>query len=151
VLAVYVPRPGLSDADRKLLEQGLAKSAKATARKWKLLEGEDPVETIVRYARSPWHQLFYYESSKASGHLKIYLGYAAGVGKTYRMLEEARDLKGRGVDVVLAFLEPQERGDLVERAKEFETVPLLRVACRGSHTEEMTFRLCCNVIPRCAS
>jgi len=74
---------------------------------------------------------------KHRGHLKIYLGYAAGVGKTYRMLEEARDLKGRGVDVVLAFLEPQERGDLVERAKEFETVPLLRVACRGSHTEEI--------------
>src|SRR5882757_8068759 len=74
---------------------------------------------------------------KHRGHLKIYLGYAAGVGKTYRMLEEARDLKGRGADVVLAFLEPQGRSDLVERAKEFETVPLLRVACRGSYTEEI--------------
>jgi magnesium transporter len=74
---------------------------------------------------------------KRRGHLKIYLGYAAGVGKTYRMLEEARDLKGRGADVVLAFLEPQGRSDLVERAKEFETVPLLRVACRGSYTEEI--------------
>src|SRR4030088_3448241 len=75
--------------------------------------------------------------ARRRGHLKIYLGYAAGVGKTYRMLEDARELKTRGVDVLLAFLEPQGRSDLNERAKEFETLPLLRVACRGSYTEEI--------------
>jgi magnesium transporter len=74
---------------------------------------------------------------KRRGHLKIYLGYAAGVGKTYQMLEDARELKARGVDVVLAFLEPQGRNDLTERSKEFEMVPLLRVACRGSYIEEL--------------
>jgi magnesium transporter len=74
---------------------------------------------------------------KRRGHLKIYLGYAAGVGKTYRMLEDAHELKARGVDVVLAFLEPQGRTDLMERSKEFEMVPLLRVACRGSYIEEL--------------
>ena len=74
---------------------------------------------------------------KRRGHLKVYLGYAAGVGKTYRMLEDAGDSQARGVDVVLAFLEPQGRSDLIERAKAFETVPLLRVACRGSYTEEI--------------
>src|SRR5882672_3777640 len=74
---------------------------------------------------------------KRRGHLKIYLGYAAGVGKTYRMLEDAHELKARGVDVVLAFLEPQGRNDLTERSKEFETLPLLRVACRGSFIEEI--------------
>jgi len=74
---------------------------------------------------------------KRRGHLKIYLGYAAGVGKTYQMLEDARELKARGVDVVLAFLEPQGRGDLIEHSKEFEKVPPLRVACRGSYTEEI--------------
>ena len=74
---------------------------------------------------------------KRRGHLKIYLGYAAGVGKTYRMLEDARELKSRDIDVVLAFLEPQGRADLIERAREFETVPLQRVACRGSYTEEI--------------
>ena len=74
---------------------------------------------------------------KRRGRLKIYLGYAAGVGKTYQMLVDARELKARGVDVVLAFLEPQGRGDLMERSKEFEMVPLLRVACRGSHIEEL--------------
>jgi magnesium transporter len=74
---------------------------------------------------------------KSRGQLKIYLGYAAGVGKTYRMLDDAHELKARGVDVVLAFLEPQGRSDLTARAKDFEVVPPLRVACRGSHTEEI--------------
>jgi len=74
---------------------------------------------------------------KRRGHLKIYLGYAAGVGKTYQMLEDAHELKARGVEVVLAFLEPQGRNDLIERSKEFEMVPLLRVSCRGSYIEEI--------------
>ena len=74
---------------------------------------------------------------KRRGQLKIYLGYAAGVGKTYRMLEDARELKMRGVDVVLAYLEQQGRNDLSERSKEFEMVPLSRVACRGSYIEEL--------------
>jgi two-component system sensor histidine kinase KdpD len=51
VLAVYVRGPGLSDADQKLLEQGLAKAREDGAHV-EVLEGEDPVETIVRYARS---------------------------------------------------------------------------------------------------
>jgi len=51
VLAAYVRRPDLSDADRKLLEQGLAK-AREDGAQVAVLEGEDPVETIVRYARS---------------------------------------------------------------------------------------------------
>jgi magnesium transporter len=71
------------------------------------------------------------------GRLKIYLGYAAGVGKTYRMLEDAGELQGRGTDVVLGFLEGQGRSDVNERAKQFETIPLLRVACRGGYTEEI--------------
>jgi magnesium transporter len=74
---------------------------------------------------------------KRKGHLKIYLGYAAGVGKTYRMLEDACELKAGGADVVLAFLESQGRIDLTERAKQFETVPLLRVSSRGGHSEEI--------------
>src|SRR5262250_409845 len=71
------------------------------------------------------------------GRLRIYLGYAAGVGKTYQMLEDAHEMLGRGTDVVLGFLEAQGRSDLNEKAKQFETIPLLRVACRGSYTEEI--------------
>ena len=71
------------------------------------------------------------------GELKIYLGYADGVGKTYRMLQDAREMQMRGTDMVLAFLEQQGRSDVNERAKEFEEIPLLRVPCRGSYSEEM--------------
>jgi len=71
------------------------------------------------------------------GRLKIYLGYAAGVGKTYQMLEDAHEMLSRGMDVVLGYLEAQGRSDLDDKAKQFETIPLLRVACRGSHTEEI--------------
>ena len=46
------------------------------------------------------------------GKLKVYIGSAAGTGKTYRMLQEAHDLKRRGVDVVVGFVETaQARGD----------------------------------------
>ncbi len=45
------------------------------------------------------------------GRLKVYIGAAAGVGKTYQMLEEAHALQKRGVDVVLAFIEPHGRLD----------------------------------------
>ena len=43
------------------------------------------------------------------GRLKLYVGFAAGVGKTYRMLEEAHDLRRRGVDVVVGFVGPLRR------------------------------------------
>ena len=49
------------------------------------------------------------------GRLKLYVGFAAGVGKTYRMLQEAHDLRRRGVDVVIAFIEPHGRAETSAR------------------------------------
>ena len=69
--------------------------------------------------------------------LKIYFGYAAGVGKTYQMLEDARALRASGVDVVIGFLAPRGRPDIVSGAEGLETIPSARVACRGGMTEEM--------------
>lgn len=43
------------------------------------------------------------------GRLKIFFGYAAGVGKTYAMLEAARQVKSQGVDVVIGYIEPHAR------------------------------------------
>ena len=63
---------------------------------------------------------------KVGGHLKIYLGYAPGVGKTYQMLEDARELKVRGVDVVIGFVEAHGRSDVRERLEELQNVPLRR-------------------------
>ncbi len=71
------------------------------------------------------------------GHLKIYLGYAPGVGKTYQMLEDARELKARGTDVVIGLAEPHGRSDLRGLIDDLETVPLRRVAQRGGVTEEL--------------
>src|SRR5262245_4697795 len=45
------------------------------------------------------------------GKLKVYIGSAAGTGKTFRMLQEAHDLRRRGVDVVIGFVEPHKRAE----------------------------------------
>jgi len=58
------------------------------------------------------------------GHLKIYLGYAPGVGKTYQMLEEARDLKAHGADLVVGFVESHGRADVRDQLDGLDTVPL---------------------------
>jgi two-component system, OmpR family, sensor histidine kinase KdpD len=72
-----------------------------------------------------------------TGKLKIFLGYAAGVGKTYQMLEEAHSLKARGVDVVLGYFEPHGRKDTIAKSEGLETLPRKVVDYRGSLFEEM--------------
>ena len=47
-----------------------------------------------------------------AGHLKIFFGYAAGVGKTYAMLEAARRAKAAGVDVVAGYIEPHTQPEI---------------------------------------
>jgi two-component system sensor histidine kinase KdpD len=49
------------------------------------------------------------------GKLKVYIGSAAGTGKTYRMLQESHDLRRRGVDVVVGFVEPHGRATMAGR------------------------------------
>lgn len=71
------------------------------------------------------------------GRLKIYLGYAAGVGKTYRMLEEAQAARRQGVDVVIAYFEPHGRQETIAKTEGLETVPRRRLAYAGTHFEEM--------------
>src|SRR5512138_2072800 len=57
------------------------------------------------------------------GRLKLYIGFAAGVGKTYRMLEEAHALKARGVDVVVGFVETHGRAETAALIEGIEVVP----------------------------
>ena len=71
------------------------------------------------------------------GRLKIYIGFAAGVGKTYRMLEEAHALKKRGVDAVLGFVETHGRVETAALIDGLEYVPRRRVVYRGLEVEEM--------------
>jgi len=71
------------------------------------------------------------------GHLKIFLGYAAGVGKTYQMLMEAHELKARGVDVVVGYFEPHARKETIALIEGLEVIPRKVVEYRGSRFEEM--------------
>ena len=49
------------------------------------------------------------------GRLQVFLGYAAGVGKTYRMLEEAQQLQKQGKDIVIGYFEPHARKDTIAK------------------------------------
>lgn len=71
------------------------------------------------------------------GKLKIYLGYAAGVGKTYQMLDEAQTLRSRGVDVAIGYFEPHGRKDTIAKTEGLEVIPRKKVEYRGSVFEEM--------------
>jgi len=71
------------------------------------------------------------------GHLKVYLGYAAGVGKTYQMLLEGRRLKEEGIDVVAGLVETHGRIETERLLRGLEVIPRLRQDYRGIVVEEM--------------
>ena len=71
------------------------------------------------------------------GSLKVYLGGAAGVGKTYRMLEEAHRLRDGGHDVLLGFIETHGRAETARRIGDLESVPLRELPYRGVVLREM--------------
>src|SRR5262249_19241703 len=71
------------------------------------------------------------------GRLKLYIGFAAGVGKTYRMLEEAHALRKRGVDVVLGFVETHGRAETEALLEGLEAVPRRKIEYRGGTVEGM--------------
>lgn len=60
---------------------------------------------------------------RKKGSLKIYLGYAAGVGKTYSMLQEGQRIKSRGLDVVIGYVEPHDRPETWSQIKDLEQIP----------------------------
>ncbi len=71
------------------------------------------------------------------GRYKIFLGMSAGVGKTYRMLQEGRAEAEAGRDVVIGYLEPHGRDETIAQSQDLETVPRRRVAYRDTTLEEM--------------
>ena len=71
------------------------------------------------------------------GRYRILLGMAAGVGKTYRMLQEGRQAQTDGRDVVIGYLEPHDRPETSVLAEGLEVVPRLRAAHGGLELEEM--------------
>jgi len=73
----------------------------------------------------------------AEGKLKVILGYAAGVGKTFRMLEEGQALQTEGRDVVIGYFEPHGRQDTIAKTEGLETIPRKIVGYRERTFEEM--------------
>src|SRR5512137_808891 len=76
----------------------------------------DPEELLRR-----WHS----ETERsARGRLKIFLGYASGVGKSFRMLDEARRRRERGQDVVIGAVQPKVPPDIQKLVTTLEIIPL---------------------------
>lgn len=71
------------------------------------------------------------------GKLTIFLGYAAGVGKTYKMLEEAQHARRLGHDVAIGYFEPHGRADTIARTEGLDVVPRRLISYRGREFEEM--------------
>lgn len=69
--------------------------------------------------------------------LRIYIGAAAGVGKTYQMLEDAHQLRAQGIDVVIAVIEAHGRIETEEKIRDIEVVPERKIEYRGNFFEEM--------------
>ncbi len=74
---------------------------------------------------------------KKMGKLTIFLGYAAGVGKTYAMLEAARQDQKKGIDIVAGYIEPHERPDTKAMAEGLERLPPLWVEYKGIQLREL--------------
>jgi two-component system sensor histidine kinase KdpD len=74
---------------------------------------------------------------RTKGILKLFLGYAPGVGKTYSMLSEAIRRRGRGEDVVIGFVETHGRKGIADLAAQIEQVPRRKIEYKGTVFEEM--------------
>ncbi len=88
-----------------------------------------PEEILDRVMRS--------EKKQQRGRLKIFMGFAAGVGKTYEMLNEANRRKQRGQDVVIGYAETHNRQGTIEQIGDLEIVPRKNIVYRGATFEEM--------------
>lgn len=75
--------------------------------------------------------------SRGTGRLKVYLGMAAGVGKSVRMLDDAHTMRRAGVDVVVGLIEAHGRVETIARVGDLEVIPRRRVAYREVVIEEM--------------
>jgi len=72
-----------------------------------------------------------------AARMRVYIGAAAGVGKTYQMLEEAHELKRQGVDIVLGYIEPHGRIETETLVEGLEQVPRRKLEYQGTVFEEL--------------
>jgi two-component system sensor histidine kinase KdpD len=79
------------------------------------------------------HEIKYAKESP----LRIYLGAAPGVGKTYRMLQDGNALRAKGIDVVIGYVEPHDRRETLDQIKDLEVIPPKKIEYKGVTFQEM--------------
>jgi two-component system sensor histidine kinase KdpD len=91
---------------------------------------------VTEQRRSPESLLAKIVESEQA-RLRIYIGHAAGVGKTYRMLEDAHELRRQGIDIVLGLIEPHNRFETEALITDLERLPLKNLEYRGAIFQEL--------------
>lgn len=81
-------------------------------------------------------RIYTIKKEKHNGHLKIFFGYAAGVGKTYTMLKAAHEMKSQGTDVVVGYIEPHPRSETNALLEGLESIPPLVIQHNGMTLHE---------------
>lgn len=81
------------------------------------------------------------------GKLKVYIGMSAGVGKTYRMLQEARTLLKNGIDVKIGYIETHNREETQALITGLPVIPLRKLFYKGKELEEMDLQAIINLRP----
>ncbi len=94
----------------------------------------------MRTATAPWLDSGIGSAAVRRGRYKVFLGMAAGVGKTYAMLQEGQAEAVAGRDVVIGYLEPHGRSDTLVQAEGLEVIPRRQLRYRGTALEEMDLR-----------
>lgn len=77
------------------------------------------------------------EKKPEPARLKVYIGAAPGVGKTYQMLNDAHLMREQGIDVVIGLVEPHRRKDTEAQIRDLEAVPLKVIPYRNVNLTEM--------------
>lgn len=96
-----------------------------------------PPPASASTGRSPEPSFLELVRQRERGKLKLYIGSAAGVGKTYRMLQEGNELRRRNVDVVIGFVETHARAETIAMLGDLELVARRRIEYRGVVLEDM--------------
>src|SRR5215475_13693889 len=91
----------------------------------------------IEYSRPTPESLLAKLKESERAKLRLYIGAAAGVGKTYQMLEDAHQFKKQGVDIVMAFVEPHGRAETEALIGDLERVPMREIEYRGVTLREM--------------
>src|SRR5262245_10030752 len=94
-----------------------------------MAERPDPDKLLATVQRA--------EAKQRSGRLKIFFGACAGVGKTFAMLTQAAEVRGRGVDVVVGIVETHRRAETEALVEGLEVLPRKRVEYRGTNLPEL--------------